>query len=88
MIKFEDIHKDVANVLEKMGIGEENLFNHYSDLYVGCDTIEQARELRDSGKWKSMSSIFTPQKGSDMEHFKFAVDIGLAYVQYYHQRNY
>ena len=80
MLKFEDIHEDVVKVLKANDIKEADLYNHYSDLYIGCKNHATASKILNAGVWRSMSSIFTPNKGSDMDQYPVAVDIAFAYV--------
>lgn len=75
MIKFEDIHPNIVPVLKEHGIKETDLFNHYSDLYIGCPDWNTARKIQTAGVWSAMSSIFKPQKGSEMDMYPQAVDI-------------
>lgn len=80
-IKFEDIQEDVAAYLKLKGIKETDLYNHSSDLYVGCPDYVTAMHIMRGGIWKAMSSIFVPQKGSDMDKYPYAVDIPFAYLK-------
>lgn len=64
-----------AKIAEQFGLTEDRFFNHYSDLYIGCDNYEQANKIKNGGPWRSMASIFYPQSGSDMGKFPVAVDI-------------
>lgn len=81
MIPFNEIDPDVAECLKKCGIKETDLFNHYSDLYVGCQDTIQARLVL-GGKWRTMSSVFVPQQGSDMDNYTCAIDIPFAATEY------
>ena len=82
MIKFKVVHTDVVKVLKEHNIQEEDLFNHYSDLYIGCRDYNTASKIRTAGIWKAMSSTFKPQKGSEMDKYPVAVDIAFAYTGY------
>ena len=80
MISFSNVHPDVVKVLKQEGIQESDLFNHYSDLYVGCKDMTQAGRILSSGTWRGLSTVFKPQKGSDMEKYPAAVDIAFGAV--------
>jgi hypothetical protein len=77
MISFETLNDDLKEILIKEGISENDLYSHYSDLYVGCKDFSQARRILTGGVWKGLSSTFVPQKGSDMDKYPCAVDIAL-----------
>lgn len=81
-IEFEFLNEKLANVLIQNGIKEEDLFKHQTDLYVGCKFARQASLILNGGKWRAISETFIPQKGSDMEHYPIAVDIGFALLDY------
>lgn len=74
------MNKHQQDIMDRFGIPADAFFNHYSDMYVGCADHTQAIAVRDGGEWKSMATIFTPQKGSDMDRFPYAVDIPFAYM--------
>ena len=80
---FETIQKEVANVLRINGIKNDDLFSRYGDLMVGCENWDQAIKIISMGPWAAISGIFTPNKGSDMEGYLYAVEIPFAYTGYY-----
>lgn len=80
---LETIHIEVANVLRINGIKNDDLFSRYGDLMVGCENWSQAIKIRSMGTWRSISDVFTPNKGSDMEGYLYAVEIPFAYTGYY-----
>jgi len=82
MVKFERIHEDVVAVLKANNIKEDALFNHYSDLYIGCKDYKTAQKIKKAGVWNAMSSVFTPQKDSGMDEYICAVDIAFAHIGY------
>lgn len=81
-IQFKYLPQELVRVLESHKITEDDLFNYQGDLYVGCKSRTQADLIKNSGSWKSCSSIFIPQEGSDMEKYKTAVDIGWGALAY------
>ena len=82
MIPFNYINEDLLKVLQEHKITEEDLFHYHGDLYVGCKSHTQATIIKNSGKWKAVSSIFVPQKGSEMEKYSHAVDVGFGAMSY------
>lgn len=89
MINFIDIHPDITPVLQEHNIKETDLFNHASDLYIGCQNIQQAKIIKNGGVWSALSDIFRPQIGSDMDQYPFAVDISFgAFSHYIKQEEY
>jgi hypothetical protein len=85
MIKFEDIKPELATLLKELGVPEKNLFNHYSDLYIGCNGHAQASRIARESSPKG--GLFKPQEGSDMDHFSIAVDIPFSYYPYKNDRS-
>lgn len=77
-MKYQDIHPDVAVFLKKRSIPENRLFSWHSDLYIGCTSHSEAAAILNGGSWSAMSSIFRPEKGSDMEMYPYGVDIAFA----------
>ena len=82
MILFDKIHSDVVPVLKEEKIKESALFNNYSDLYIGCKDFAQANRVLKAGIWKAMSSVFVPQKDSDMDIYPIAADIAFGPADY------
>lgn len=80
-LKFSDLHNDLVPVLIENGITEDDLYAHATDAYIGCIHRQQALKILNGGIWGALSSIFTPQKGSDMEKYPVAVDIAFGNVQ-------
>ena len=83
MIPFNKLPENIVEVLKANDIKETDLFNHYSDLYVGCNTYEQALNILNGGAWRSLSGTFMPQKGSDMDNYTIGVDIAFGAMQYH-----
>jgi hypothetical protein len=81
-IPFKYLPQELVRVLESHKITEDDLFNYQGDLYVGCKYKSQALLIKNSGSWKSCSDTFVPQKGSDMEKYPVAIDIGWAALAY------
>lgn len=81
-IKFETLNSDLAETLKRNNVFENDLFHHYGDLYVGCRNTVQAKNIKEAGPWRSMSSLFTPQKESSMDSYPVGIDIGLAAMQH------
>lgn len=80
-VKFEDVHEDVQKVLKEHHIPESALFEgSRTDLYIGTNSYMVAREILNGGKWTAMSDMFKPQKGSDMDHFDYGIDIPFANI--------
>jgi len=82
-IPFSTLDKKLKEALVFHNIKEENLFNYYGDLYVGCSNLTQASKILNAGVWRGMSSTFKPLKGSEMEKYPIAVDIGLGAINWY-----
>lgn len=80
MIKFENILTDVAELLKDHGVKETDLFNHHSDLYVGC-SVEQANKIKADPRCHSTVETFWPQAGSDMEQYKVGLDFPFSYCK-------
>lgn len=84
MVEFSKIHSDIIPVLKEQGITEKELFAYDDrfELYIGCKSYIQAKEILTGGLWKAMSNIFRPQKGSDMDMFPYAVEIWGGYTHW------
>lgn len=80
MVDLNNVHPDIKEVLDKEQINEKNLFNLYSDLYIGCQDHKQVYRIKNAGVWRSMSTIFVPNKGSDMDHYPIALEISFGYI--------
>lgn len=82
-LKFSDLHDDIIPCLIENGITENDLFDageKSTDAYIGCKSRTQAQKILRGGIWGALSSIFAPQKGSDMEHYPVAVDIAFGNI--------
>lgn len=74
-IQFSDLDKSLVRILKKCYVSQKDLFvnDNHSDLYVGVNKIEHTAIISDH--LGSLATIFRPQKGSDMEDYKFGIDI-------------
>lgn len=75
-----DIHPEIKKVLDDNQIKDKDLYNRYSDLYIGCQSHAQATKIKNAGIWRSMSTIFTANKGSDMDHYPCCLEIAFGYI--------
>jgi len=81
MLNPNNVHPDIKKVLDKEEITDNDLFNRYTDLYIGCQNYAQAYRIMNGGVWRSMSTIFQPNKGSDMDHYPIAIEISFGYIK-------
>lgn len=82
-MKFTDIHPDVATAAIEYGITEEDLFHKESDLLIGCKSLNQAAAINGTGMWKSLSDIYRPEKGSDLDHYPYVLQLSFAYLAHF-----
>lgn len=86
MIPFSQLDQNIVTILEQNNIKEQDLFNYCSDLYIGCTNTQQAISLLKEAPIKSIANTFYPQKGSDMENYPIAVELGFAAAEYHHKQ--
>ena len=77
MKDFEGLHPDVVKVLEEQGIQPEACNTRYSDVYVDCESYEQAIAIKNGGMWSAMSTVFR----SNIEPHPPCVEISLAFLE-------
>ena len=75
MSDYNEIHPDLAVVLNAEGIPESEVGRRYSDAYIDCKNYGQAIRIKKAGIWSSMALVFTNQVTS-----KPCVEVPLAYL--------
>lgn len=85
MIPFKYISLGQIEVLKKEGLTENDLYNHYSDLYIGCNSHEQAQRIINEIK---TATTFIPQKDSDMGKYPIAIEIPLGAANFHYENCY
>jgi len=79
-VKYVDtLNPKLLEKLKSLGVTEDDLFNHYSDLYIGCTDIKQSLEIL-SGESRAIFSTFIPQEGSNMDKYGIAVEVVFGYI--------
>jgi hypothetical protein len=74
------VNEELLNFLVGIGLSKDDIYNQSSDLYIGCNSQEQAEKIIKWGNSPAIYSRFVPQKGSSMDKYVIAVDIAFGYM--------
>lgn len=78
-ITWKNVIDTYVQILQECNVSENNLYNHNSDLYVGCRHVSIANKIVEKIGSPAIASKFIPNKDSDMAKYPIAVEINFAY---------
>ena len=82
-VEFEMLGKTLAKELKTGGVEEAQLFQGSgTDLYIGFSTMGALRACKDAMEFGGITQVFTPQKGSDMDHYRYGLDVPFGLMDY------
>lgn len=77
--RLEGFHPDLIKLLGQMGIGPDRISTRYSDVYIFCQTYQEADQIRKAGKWGSMAEVVrTNPEHPDAKEYPWLCDIPFA----------